>query len=146
MKIKFIDNFSFDIHIRKEEIKNINVKNKGEMETYLKEIINKLQNIYKLEIGGFYNINIYVDDYYGIIINFNKEKLEYYDYFNGGIELNINIKEATFLYKVDDIPKKLLDKTEIKLVDNDLYISIIKELNQTEFMKLMEHAEKIIKI
>ena len=75
MKIKFIDNLTFNVYIRKEEIKNINVKSKKEIETYLKTIINKLRNIYYLNIEGFYNIKIYIDNYYGIIINFNKENV-----------------------------------------------------------------------
>lgn len=146
MKIKFIDNLTFNVYIRKEEIKNINVKSKKEIETYLKTIINKLRNIYYLNIEGFYNIKIYIDNYYGIIINFNKEKLDYYDYFNGGIELDINIIEVSFLYKVDDIPKKILKKLEMNQIDDDIYIKIVKELDQKEFMNLIEHTEKIIKI
>lgn len=146
MKIELIDKLTFDIFIIKEKIKDIKVKDQQEIEKYLMKIIDKLKTIYKLEIEGFYNINIYIDNYYGIMINFNKEKLGYYDYFNGQLELNINIKEVSFLYKINDIPKKLLNKIEVKQIDNEIYIKIIKELNQKEFMNLIEHTEKIIKI
>ena len=145
MNIKFIDNLTFNIYIKKEKLKKIDIKNKSELEKYLKEIIEILKNIYNIKVEGFYDVNVYIDKYYGIILNFNKEKLEYYDYFNG-IEMNINIKEVCFLYKVSDIPFNILNKLEIKQLNNNIYIKIIKELNQKEFMNLIEHTEKIIKI
>lgn len=145
MNIKFIDNLTFNIYIKKEKLKKIDIKNKSELEKYLREIIETLKNIYNINIEGFYDVNVYVDKYYGIILNFNKEKLEYYDYFNG-IEMNINLKEASFLYKVSDIPFNILNKLEIKQLNNSIYLKIIKELNQKEFMNLIEHTEKIVKI
>ena len=146
MKIKFVDNLKFNIYVRKDEINKINIKEKIEIEKYIRNIINKLKNIYKLNIEGFYNINIYVDKYYGLEIVFNKELSEYYDYFNGQIEFNISIKRVCFLYKLDNISKKMLNKFETKKIENDLYLKIDKELNQKEFMNLIEHTEKIIKI
>ena len=146
MNIKFIDNLSFNVYIKKEELKDINIKNKEEVEKYLKQLIKRIMKIYKIIIEGFYDVNIYIDKYYGIMINFNKERLEYYDYFNGQVEMNINLKEISFLYEVNDIPIKLLNKLETIKIDNNLYLKIIKELNQKEFMNLIEHTEKIIKI
>ena len=145
MNIKFIDDLTFNIYVKKEKLKIINIKNKSELEKYIKEIIEVLKNIYNIRIEGFYDVNVYIDKYYGIILNFNKEKLEYYDYFNG-IEINVIIKEVSFLYKVSDIPFNLLNKLEIKQINNNIYLKIIKELNQKEFMNLIEHTEKIIKI
>ena len=145
MNIKFIDDLTFNVYVKKEKLKKINIKNKSELEKYIKEIIEVLKNIYNIRIEGFYDVNVYIDKHYGIILNFNKEKLEYYDYFNG-IEINVIIKEVSFLYKVSDIPFNLLNKLEIKRLNNSIYLKIIKELNQKEFMNLIEHTEKIIKI
>lgn len=145
MNIKFIDDLTFNIYIKKEKLKNVNIENKDEIEKYLKTLISNLKSKYKLIIEGFYDVNVYVDKYYGIILNFNKEKLDYYDYFNG-IEMNITIKETSFLYKVNDIPINLLTKLKVTQINDDLYLKIIKDLNQKEFMNLMEHTEKIIKI
>lgn len=145
MNIKFIDDLTFNVYVKKEKLKKINIKNKSELEKYIKEIIEVLKNIYNIRIEGFYDVNVYIDKHYGIILNFSKEKLEYYDYFNG-IEINVIIKEVSFLYKVSDIPFNLLNKLEIKQINNNIYLKIIKELNQKEFMNLIEHTEKIIKI
>lgn len=145
MTIRFIDNLSFNVYLKKEIMGSMNIKNKVEIEKYLKKLITKLKDLYNITIEGFYDVNIYVDKYYGIIINFKKEKLDYYDYFNG-IEFNIDIKETSFLYMVDDIPISLLDKLEIKQINNDIYLKLKKDLSQKDFMNLMEHAEKIIKV
>ena len=145
MNIKFVDSLTTNIYIKKEELKNINVKNKLEIEKYLKDIVIRLRKKYNLIIEGFYDVNIYMDKYYGIIINFNREKLDYYDYFNG-LEMNIVIKETNFLYLVKDIPFNIIEKLEIKKINDNLYLKIIKELNQKEFMNLIEYTEKIIKL
>ena len=128
MNIKFIDDLTFNVYVKKEKLKKIDIKNKSELEKYLREIIEILKNIYNIKLEEFYDVNVYIDKYYGIILNFNKEKLEYYDYFNG-IEMNINLKEASFLYEVSDIPFNILNKLEIKQLNNNIYIKIIKELN-----------------
>ena len=96
MNIKFIDDLTFNVYVKKEKLKKINIKNKSELEKYIKEIIEVLKNIYNIKVEGFYDVNVYIDKHYGIILNFNKEKLEYYDYFNG-IEINVIIKEVSFL-------------------------------------------------
>lgn len=145
MNIKFIDDLTFNIYVKKEQIKNINTKINEEIELFLKELIKKIKKIYNINIEGFYDVYVYIDKYYGIIFNFNKEKLEYYDCFNS-VEMSINIKNVDFLYKVNDVPINILKKIEVKNINNNLYIKINKELNKKEFMNLMEHTEKIIKI
>ena len=86
---------------------------------------------------------IYIDKNFGVIFNLNKEKLDYYDYFNGQVDLNITIKEVEFLYKIDDIPNYLLKKIEMTQIKDDMYYKIIKKLNNKEDMYLIEHIEKI---
>lgn len=143
MKIKFIDDLTFNIYVRKEEVSKIDIKNQEALEKYLKLIFNKIKNRYNIIVEGFYNVIIYIDKSFGIIFNLNKEKLDYYDYFNGQIDLNITIKEVEFLYKIDNVSNSLLNKLELKQINNDIYYKINKELNNKEYMYLMEHIEKI---
>ena len=143
MKIKFIDDLTFNIYVSKEEISKIDIKNQEALEKYLKLIFNKIKNRYNIIVEGFYNVIIYIDKSFGIIFNLNKEKLDYYDYFNGQIDLNITIKEVEFLYKIDNVSNSLLNKLELKQINNDIYYKINKELNNKEYMYLIEHIEKI---
>ena len=143
MKIKFIDDLTFNIYVSKEEISKIDIKNQEALEKYLKLIFNKIKNRYNIIVEGFYNVIIYIDKSFGIIFNLNKEKLDYYDYFNGQIDLNITIKEVEFLYKIDNVSNSLLNKLELKQINNNIYYRINKELNNKEYMYLIEHIEKI---
>ena len=80
-------------------IKNIDLKDY----TQIEKIIHKILKNHAVEINGYYNIYIYKDKNYGLIIDMQKEDIEYLDYFNNQIEFNIEIIEDSFLYEVEDI-------------------------------------------
>jgi len=73
MSIKYIDELTFDIYIKNNFIENIDFENKEDIEKYLKKIFKTLNQKYKIIIEGFYNITIYIDKYYGIVIHLEKE-------------------------------------------------------------------------
>ena len=82
------------IKIYKEEIKDINIYNIDDIYTLIKLIIKKI--IKNNNISGNYQINIYTNDIYGMIIEFNKIKENNY------IDLKINITiDSIFLYKTN---------------------------------------------
>ncbi len=82
------------IKIYKEEIKDINIYNIDDIYTLIKLIIKKI--IKNNNISGNYQINIYTNDIYGMIIEFNKIKENSY------IDLKINITiDSIFLYKTN---------------------------------------------
>lgn len=82
------------IKIYKEEIKDINIYNIDDIYTLIKLIIKKI--IKNNNISGNYQINIYTNNIYGMIIEFNKIKENNY------IDLKINITiDSIFLYKTN---------------------------------------------
>ena len=82
------------IKIYKEEIKDIDIYNIDDIYTLIKLIIKKI--IKNNNISGNYQINIYTNDIYGMIIEFNKIKENNY------IDLKINITiDSIFLYKTN---------------------------------------------
>ena len=88
-------------------LKDYNLNDYNEIEKNLFKILKK----HTIELNGYYNVFIYQDKNYGLIIDMQKENLEYLDYFNNQIELNIEIIEDSFLYEIDDI--FTLDKTAL---------------------------------
>lgn len=83
------------IKIYKEEIKDINIYDIDDIYTLIKLIIKKI--IKNNNISGNYQINIYTNDIYGMIIEFNKIKENSY------IDLKINITiDSIFLYKTNN--------------------------------------------
>ena len=82
------------IKIYKEEIKDIDIYDIDDIYTLIKLIIKKI--IKNNNISGNYQINIYTNDIYGMIIEFNKIKEKNY------IDLKINITiDSIFLYKTN---------------------------------------------
>lgn len=83
------------IKLYKEEIKNIDIYDIDDIYTLIKLIIKKI--IKNNNISGNYQINIYTNDIYGMIIEFNKIKENSY------IDLKINITiDSIFLYKTNN--------------------------------------------
>lgn len=141
MNIKYIDELTFDIYIKNQLIENINFDNKEDIEKYLKKLFKILNQKYKIIIEGFYNITIYIDKYYGIVIHLEKEELEYYEYYKNQVDMRLITVHTDFMYLVNDIPKSIIDKIKIENKDNNIYIKIINKLNDLEMMKLMEFSE-----
>ena len=141
MSIKYIDELTFDIYIKKEFINNIDFNKQENIENYLKEIFKKLNQKYNLCVDGFYNVYIYKDIYYGIIIHIEKEELDYYEYYKNKIEMRIISIETEFMYLVNDIPLNIINKISIENKDNNIYIKLKEELTNIEMMKLLEFSE-----
>ena len=143
MSIKFIDEITFDIYIKKDLIDNIDFNNKDDLEKYLKKLFKILKNKYNILVEGFYDITVYKDKYYGVVIHLEKEDLEYYSYFRNQVDMRIITVESEFLYLVDDIPYNIFDKISILVKDNEIYLKIKKELTKLEMMQLLENSKVV---
>ena len=101
------------IKIYKEEIKDIDIYDINDIYTLIKLIIKKI--IKNNNISGNYQINIYTNDIYGMIIEFNKIKENSY------IDLKINITiDSIFLYKTNN--NYLNNNNTIYYYKNNYYI------------------------
>ena len=140
MSVKFIDDKEFDIYLKANFIKDIDFNKKEELEIYFKRLFKILNNKYNIKVEGFYEITVYVDKFYGVILHLEKEELDYYDYFKNQVDMRIMTTDTEFLYLVDDIPLNIIDKIEIINNDDNIYIKIKKKLNDIEMMTLMENS------
>ena len=101
------------IKIYKEEIKDIDIYDINDIYTLIKLIIKKI--IKNNNISGNYQINIYTNNIYGMIIEFNKIKENSY------IDLKINITiDSIFLYKTNN--NYLNNNNTIYYYKNNYYI------------------------
>ena len=143
MNIKFIDELTSDIYIKKELIDNIDFNNKNDLEKYLKKLFKILKNKYNIVIEGFYDITVYIDKYYGVVIHMEKDDIEYYDYYKNQVDMRIINIDTNFLYLVDDIPKYLLNKVDVIIIDNQIYLKLKEELSKVGMMKLLEISKVV---
>ena len=143
MNIKFINELILDIYIKRELIDNIDFNNKNDLEKYLKKLFKILKNKYDIIIEGFYDITVYIDKYYGVVIHMEKDDIEYYDYYKNQVDMRIINIDTNFLYLVDDIPKYLLNKADVIIIDNQIYLKLKEELSKVEMMKLLEISKVV---
>ena len=135
-----VDNNKFIVFLNKNE--NIDFDNKLKMEKYFKNLFSKIKNKYNIDIAGYYNIDIYLDKYYGSIIEIEDEQLDYYTYFNQ-IDMEINVlKNSSFLYEIDYefLDKKILDKTNCYKINDKIYLQINSDIDDILLAKIIEYG------
>ena len=144
MKIVNQDENCMTIFLNKYYIRDLNFDIKHDLESYFKNLFLKLKRYYDINISGYYNIDVYVDDNYGLIMNLSKEDIEYYDYFDNQIDMRITIKNNKFLYCVGD-PFIFNIKSDylIYWFKNKYYIDLTNNINEFDIINLMEYADII---
>lgn len=139
MSIKYIDD-STNIYIMKKYVDNVDFTNKKELEVYLKKLFKILKEKYLLTIEGFYDVCIYVDKYYGIVISLQKEELDYYNYYKDEVDMKISIVESTFLYQIDNFNHN----GKIHIINNNMYLEITSDISDKDMMNLIENSNNIL--
>ena len=144
MKIDFIDN-TYVVYLNKYSIIDIDFSNTKALERDLKSLLRRLKKHYKIDIKGYYNITVYIDEYYGAVLKIEEDN-EYYDYFDDTI-IRMKKVKSNFLYEVDDISyiDNYINKFKISINDNKIYLAINNELNENEYLNLLEISNIVYK-
>ena len=143
MSIKFNSDLVFDIYIKKHLIEGIDFSIKSDIEKYLKKLFKTLNNKYNIVVEGFYNITVYIDKYYGIVLHLEKEELDYYEYYKNQVDMRLVTVHTDFMYEVDDIPFDILNKVKINNKNKNIYLTLKEKLTDLEMMKLLENSKII---
>lgn len=147
MHVDIIDDLNMIIYLNNVQIKTIDFNKKEDLQDYFRNLFVNLKEFYNININGFYNINVYKDKFYGIVLEIEKEDIDYIDYLNGQVDMNIVIDNSNiFLYEIDDyfnIDKKNIDKFKIYQYQNKIYLQIIDNLSSIDLGKIMEFAKII---
>ncbi len=113
------------------------------LEDYIKAIIKKINKRYDIELNYFLEINIYRNQYYGVIIEITNTETDYYHYYDtDDYEFKINILDVHFLYEVNDFTLKNKN-FNYYVADDKIYIKIINEISDKQMSELLEHAKLI---
>lgn len=146
MKFSSIDD-EYTIYLNNYIIRNIDFFNNEELEKYINSVFNKLKKIYNIVLNGYYNIDIYIDNNYGAIINIKKDDIEYYDYFSDQIDTQIIIhNNSNFLYKVKDfldIKNNIQSNFSLYKYYDELYIKLNDEIDENKLGFILEYCEEI---
>ena len=138
MKIIINSNDNFILFFNK--LNNISLNDDYEEE--FKKIFLKLKKYYNIDIYGFYNVEAYIDNYYGTILKVIKD--DDFDLYYKQIDMHITIEKCNFLYRVRDyFFVKNIKNFNIYFYKNSFYLEIINELNNKDMIYLIENSEII---
>ena len=140
MKLILEDN-KLIIFLNRMYVDKNNFEDKKETEKFLRCLINRLKRNYELEFNGYYNITLYFDKIYGIVISIEKEDLEYFDYFNGQMDFSIRVIKNEFLYQLQELlDKNLLSKFIIYKNKTNFYLKPKMDLTPKDMGILLENS------
>lgn len=86
------------------------VFSEDEIKSLVLKIMDKLSELYKIELSNSYSVNFYRNEYYGIIIELIDDNIKFLDDIVN-IDLNVSL-DKLFLYEIDD---------PLEYIDNDVY-------------------------
>ena len=134
MKIDFKDN-TYIVFLNKYNIIEMDFSNTQVLEKDLKNLLLRLKRHYKIDIKGYYNITVYIDNHYGAVLKIEEDN-DYYDYFDDSIAIRMKKVKSKFLYEIDDI--SYIDDYIDNIKDNKIYLTINNGLNEYEYLNLLE--------
>ena len=115
---------------KKQEIPDF--KNKEKLEEYFRNLFLLLNENYDLDICGYYNLYVFLDSFYGMILEIEKEDYDYFESLDNQVDMRITLdKESVFLYQVSDLfllNKSILQKGNIYYYQKEFYYEIKKDL------------------
>lgn len=114
-----------------------------DIEDLCQDIIDKLELYFNIILKGFYDVNVYVDKRYGIVLEFIMEELDLYIDFSK-VELHFIENNNNFLYEIFDILD--VNVKQFYLYNGKYYITLDNVDNSNiEFGRIIyKNTEEII--
>lgn len=130
------------IFLKKNPLNLFDLKAEEKLEQDFKDLFLCLKKRYDFEMNGYYNIDVYSDQYYGMILEIENLDVDYYRYFSG-IDMKINVlKDSSFLYEID---YECLDKIDMSHLicyqsKNKIYLQIVSKIDDITLGTILEYA------
>ena len=127
--IKYCDDYK--MFILKEYLEYLKININKNVTSEIKKLFNKINNDYKLNLHGFYDVLIYINNDYGIIIEMNKENDEYIKVFDNKLDMKITFKfDSEFYYHNEDGKYLYNDKLYSKTINYESDIIYGNDINK----------------
>jgi hypothetical protein len=147
MKLEYANEYNFYIYLNKYYLADLDISDKTCVEEYFKKMFANLKNNHHLDIYGYYNIRVYTNKHYGVIIDVFKLSNDYFKIPGNKVDMKIMIdSDSLFLYEIDDY--FFIDdyKDYIKRIyckDDKYYLELYDDVDESFYHYLMEHCHII---
>jgi hypothetical protein len=144
VKIEVNDSKKTTVYINKSIMGDIQFDEPRKVEEYFRTVIINLKKFYNYKISGDYNVRVYIDNIYGVIIELEK----FYDdneFEDNIIDMRIILNHnPVVLYEVCDYDYlKILGSNIEKYYYNNKYYCIIKGVDINKFSQFLEYSNII---
>jgi hypothetical protein len=147
MKIEHVNEHNFYIYLNKYYLVDLNLNDKQCVEEYFKKVFINLKKNYHLDIYGYYNIRVYANKQYGVIIDVFKLCNDYFKMPGNKVDMKIMIdNDNKFLYKISDYFFTEAYKNCIKNIyykDGKYYLELDDNVDENFYLYLIEHSDII---
>jgi hypothetical protein len=136
---------TFLVYLNKYFIGDIDI-NKETIQKYLKTVFIHLKDNYNMNIYGYFNINCYINNNYGMILEIKEESIGF-PFYSKKTDMKLTFyNDSKFLYNIDNyFIKDILDSNDYTLYakDNEYYLDI-NNLDEKTNAYIMENTKRII--
>ena len=147
MKVEKLDDDKLIVFLNNFYLKKNSFSLKNNLEKYFKELFIKLNQFYDIEIKGFYDISIYQDNLFGIILEIEKEDLNFYSYYDDHIDMKIRImKKERFLFELDKfslLNKEVFNYCKTYVYKNNFFIIPKRTISDVNIGFILENSKII---
>lgn len=140
------ENNNLIVFLNKFYADNINLEVKKEMETYFKQLFIKLNDVCEIDISGSFDITIYKDINYGVVLEIKKDDNDYFDYSFGQVDMRISsYSDNMIIYELDNVDLEFFNNQDYLIYQygGKLYLKIIGIVGFTELGRVIENSRII---
>lgn len=136
MRVEYGDDGNYLFFLNNSYIKELDYTSKEDIGKYIKEVLLLYKKIYNIELSGFYNVNVYLNEKVGMYIEINKDKK--YDFYKDEVNLKISIYYdkcfyfKTYIYEV-------ISNYKWEFI-NDYYYVKVDDIDTDDIINLVEYG------
>ncbi len=138
-----IDDDTIIVFLDKSSAALIDFKNKEALEKYFRKLFNRIIKKHDIMLMGYYDIDVYIDKIYGVVLEMQKDAIDYPEYFKDDIDMCITVKEKEFLYEIEDYfdIKDILKDIDVYKYKNKLYVKLNDNIDTYTFGRILEFSQ-----
>ncbi len=146
MKLELFNLNNLTVYLNNKYLDKINFDLKNNVEQQFKRLFIKIKNIYDIEMSGYYEVTVYLNDIYGMIIEIEKDDDEYVKLFGDTVDMKITFKfDSSIFYKLEEYKTFDIDNYDLYYYNDVFYIELVNNdnLEYTEYLRLLENSSII---
>ena len=146
MKLEKLNDDNLIVFLSKIYIDKHKISFNNDLEDNFKLIFKTLGSYYDIDMFGYYNITVYQDSIYGVVLCIKRENIDFYNYYDDHIDMKISIIKNKFVFKLNDnsiINEKVLKFTYLIIYNGGIYIIPKKTINDYDMGYILENSKLI---